>query len=332
MTAEPRPEAPFVLGARRGLEACASARGTFAILALDHRQNLRKELRPADPESCHLRRDGRVQAGRRPGPRPGRDRDPARPGGRGGPVHRRRLAPGEGRPPRRDRGDRLHGSVDRPGQPRARRLERGEGKATGCVGGEAPRLLPPGRDERRRPGAPRRRRRRRLPGGGPRPVRRAAVVLDRRRQAADWRGAAARRCRDGAPADRDRRRRAQGRIPVRRVGHGSISLDRGLRGARRGVRAAVGAAIRRRRRGDLRGAGRDCVRGRRKRRGRRPVRLGRCGDARPSDRRDAFLRTTATDRLRGIAGSSMATGRPWHERANGITSRAAPGDGWYRDY
>ena len=37
------------VGARRGLDACASARGTFAVLALDHRQNLRHELRPDDP-------------------------------------------------------------------------------------------------------------------------------------------------------------------------------------------------------------------------------------------------------------------------------------------
>ena len=41
----------FALGTRRGLDACASQRGTFAVLALDHRQNLRKELRPADPAS-----------------------------------------------------------------------------------------------------------------------------------------------------------------------------------------------------------------------------------------------------------------------------------------
>lgn len=41
----------YVLGARRGLAACASDRGTFAVLALDHRQNLRKELRPDDPTS-----------------------------------------------------------------------------------------------------------------------------------------------------------------------------------------------------------------------------------------------------------------------------------------
>ncbi len=41
----------FILGTRRGIAACASARGTFAVLALDHRQNLRAELRPADPAS-----------------------------------------------------------------------------------------------------------------------------------------------------------------------------------------------------------------------------------------------------------------------------------------
>lgn len=40
------------LGTRRGLEACASARGTFAVLALDHRQNLRRELRPDDPAAA----------------------------------------------------------------------------------------------------------------------------------------------------------------------------------------------------------------------------------------------------------------------------------------
>jgi tagatose-1,6-bisphosphate aldolase len=42
----------FQTGTRRGLDACASARGTFAMLALDHRQNLRRELRPDAPESA----------------------------------------------------------------------------------------------------------------------------------------------------------------------------------------------------------------------------------------------------------------------------------------
>lgn len=43
--AGPRP------GARRGLDACATLRGTFAVLALDHRQNLRKELHPEAPDT-----------------------------------------------------------------------------------------------------------------------------------------------------------------------------------------------------------------------------------------------------------------------------------------
>ena len=42
---------PLRLGTMRGLAACASEHGTFAVLALDHRQNLRKELRPTDPEA-----------------------------------------------------------------------------------------------------------------------------------------------------------------------------------------------------------------------------------------------------------------------------------------
>jgi tagatose-1,6-bisphosphate aldolase len=41
----------YLLGTIRGLDACSSARGTFTVLALDHRQNLRKELRPTDPGS-----------------------------------------------------------------------------------------------------------------------------------------------------------------------------------------------------------------------------------------------------------------------------------------
>ena len=41
----------YLLGTKRGLRACASERGTFAVLALDHRQNLRRELRPDAPET-----------------------------------------------------------------------------------------------------------------------------------------------------------------------------------------------------------------------------------------------------------------------------------------
>ena len=41
----------FLPGTRRGLDGCASAHGTFAVLALDHRQNLRRELHPEDPSA-----------------------------------------------------------------------------------------------------------------------------------------------------------------------------------------------------------------------------------------------------------------------------------------
>jgi tagatose 1,6-diphosphate aldolase len=41
----------LAIGRIRGLRACASVRGTFGVLALDHRQNLRRELNPADPEA-----------------------------------------------------------------------------------------------------------------------------------------------------------------------------------------------------------------------------------------------------------------------------------------
>jgi tagatose-1,6-bisphosphate aldolase len=39
------------IGKLRGLQQCTSPRGTFTCLALDHRQNLRRALNPADPSS-----------------------------------------------------------------------------------------------------------------------------------------------------------------------------------------------------------------------------------------------------------------------------------------
>jgi tagatose 1,6-diphosphate aldolase len=41
-------------GLRRGLDACASPSGLFTVLALDHRQNLRREIRPDDPDSVSI--------------------------------------------------------------------------------------------------------------------------------------------------------------------------------------------------------------------------------------------------------------------------------------
>jgi len=42
---------PSLLGQRRGLAQCATPSGRFVVLALDHRQNLRRELRPDDPDA-----------------------------------------------------------------------------------------------------------------------------------------------------------------------------------------------------------------------------------------------------------------------------------------
>lgn len=39
----------LTIGKLRGLQQCASLRGTFTCLALDHRQNLRRSLNPSDP-------------------------------------------------------------------------------------------------------------------------------------------------------------------------------------------------------------------------------------------------------------------------------------------
>jgi tagatose 1,6-diphosphate aldolase len=41
----------LTIGKMRGLQQCTSERGTFTCLALDHRQNLRRALNPADPGS-----------------------------------------------------------------------------------------------------------------------------------------------------------------------------------------------------------------------------------------------------------------------------------------
>ena len=42
---------PITIGKLRGLQQCASPRGTIAALALDHRQNLRRSLNPQHPDA-----------------------------------------------------------------------------------------------------------------------------------------------------------------------------------------------------------------------------------------------------------------------------------------
>ena len=155
------PPMAYLLGAVRGLDACSSPGGTFTVLALDHRQNLRKELRPSAPDTVTdaemvdfkravVRALGTTGTGVLLDPEIGV-----------GAGDRGRVAPRPRRADRRDRGDRVRGSGRGARQPRAPGLGRREGQAPRGVGGQAPRLLPPGRAERRRPGAVRRRRRRR---------------------------------------------------------------------------------------------------------------------------------------------------------------------------
>jgi tagatose 1,6-diphosphate aldolase len=51
-----RKDAALRLGTLRGLDACASTKGTFSVLALDHRNNLRRALDPDDPSSVSFDR------------------------------------------------------------------------------------------------------------------------------------------------------------------------------------------------------------------------------------------------------------------------------------
>jgi hypothetical protein len=60
----------FLPGTRRGLDACASARGTFAVLALDHRQGrtrLQALARIVDELGCRRMR-GRTGSSLHPPP------------------------------------------------------------------------------------------------------------------------------------------------------------------------------------------------------------------------------------------------------------------------
>jgi len=45
----------LTVGKRRGLAACSTERGAFSILALDHRNNLRKAMNPENPEKVSVK-------------------------------------------------------------------------------------------------------------------------------------------------------------------------------------------------------------------------------------------------------------------------------------
>ena len=48
-------ERKLTIGKLRGLQQCATLRGALAILALDHRGNLRRAMSPEDPDSVDPR-------------------------------------------------------------------------------------------------------------------------------------------------------------------------------------------------------------------------------------------------------------------------------------
>jgi tagatose-1,6-bisphosphate aldolase len=52
----------------------------------------------------------------------------------------------------------------------------------------------------------------------------------------------------------------------------------------------------------------------------------------PQPERDAFLGATGSDRLRHLVGLVDRLGRPWHERPSPIATSPSPGEGWYRGY
>ena len=328
-----RPRGSYRLGARRGLDACASRARHV------HRPRPRPPPEPAQgaapgrPGVGDVRGDGRRSSGRSCGrsrrARPGRcsTRRSARPGDR-----RRVAARRGGRLDRRDRGDRLRG----PATARVSRVLAGWGVAKAKrMGASAAKLLvyyhpdaPNAAEQERLVG----RGRRRLPRGRPRAVPRAAVVLARRRREADRRGAArvvietARRLTaiggdilkaefpyDASVTDEARWREA------------CAELDAATRGA-------VGAAVGRRRRRDVRAPGRGRLRA--------PARAacspaGRCGRRRRrSTRRPGTVPRDDRPRAAAPARRARRRRRPAVARAPGRRSRRRrePGEGWYREY
>lgn len=50
------------VGKRRGLAACSTNRGAFSILALDHRNNLRRAMNPANPDKVSVKKMGNFKS------------------------------------------------------------------------------------------------------------------------------------------------------------------------------------------------------------------------------------------------------------------------------
>ena len=194
------------IGRIRGIRACASERGTFAVLALDHRQNLRRELGPDDPAAVTfaamvdfkravVRAVGGAATGILLDPEIGAAQA----------VVDGSLPPGCGLLVAIEATGYTGSATARTSQV----LEGWSAAKAKRIGASAAKLLVYYHPDSRvggRPGAAARRGGGRLPGGGPGPVRRAAVVLDRPgRAGAHRRGAPAGGSRDGTSADRARR-------------------------------------------------------------------------------------------------------------------------------
>jgi len=327
-----RERPPFVLGARRGLEACASAKGTFAILALDHRQNLRRELRPADPESVTY---GEMVAFKRAVVRA---LAPVATGTLLDPEVGAAQCIADGSLPAKAG---LLVAIEATGYtgPSTARVSRvldgWSVEKAKRLGASAAKLLVYYHPE-------------------------AASAADQERLVAD----VAADCRaadlalfveplsfsivDGKPLTGEERRHVVVETARRLTAIGGDVLkaefpyDASVTDRSRWIDACAELDAASERPWVLLSGGVDeatfaeqvataCGAGA------SGVAVGRsvwadAATATDQTERDRFLRTTATDRLRGIVRLVEATGRPWFDRPNGTTVARAPGDGWYREY
>ena len=235
----------FALGTRRGIAACASARGTFAVLALDHRQNLRRELRPDDPASVTyeemvafkravVRALSPVATGTLLDPEIGAAQciaDGSLPASAGLLVAIEAT-----------------GYAGSPTARISRVLDGWSVEKAKRMGASAAKLL-----VYYHPDAANAADQERLVARVAAECRAVDLALFVEPlsfslvdgEQADRRGSAAGCRRDGAPADGDRRRRPEGRVSIRPIGDGSSEMARGLRRTGRGVVIAVGPPVRR---------------------------------------------------------------------------------------
>ncbi len=326
------PTGDLPIGRIRGIRACASARGTFGVLALDHRQNLRRELRPDDPASVTfeamvafkravVRSLGTVATGILLDPEIGAAQavvDGSLPGGCGlivaieatgyaGPSTARvsRVLDGWGVA----QAKRMGASAAKllvyyhPAAPNAADQEAlVESVAVACAAADLPLFVEP-LSFSVDPAVPR------LTGE----ARRAAVVETARRLTALG-GDILKAEFPYDPGVTDPGRWLEACEELDEASHLPwVLLSGGVVDAT--FEAQVGVACRA---------------------GASGVLVGRSVWAEaaslPASERDAFLETTGRDRLRRLVDLADELGRPWHERATPLTAATDPGEGWYRTY